>query len=325
VYSCEKSRSVFWIYCESPARFDEDYRKLGKLVKIPGYNESAPDPSQEIRGIVKNWLESKKSGDWIVVFANADNKTDLFPGSDGGESAGLARYIPKCAKGTVVIMTWDYEVAYQLAGSGVILTKEAMAPTDASILFRQHYPSGAPYNDTDCDQLLHELQYLPLAVAQVAAYLQINQHIISPTQYLAKFQRTKADQQNLLSKSVHNPLRPPLPQSSAGTAEAVLTTFEITFRQIQQQSPLADSILHLIACINPQGIPYELLATLESGGDEMLLGEALTKPWRNSTIYHSCNSRQTQQGRVTRFIHSSILQYSDRNLNFTLKSIDLED
>jgi hypothetical protein len=196
VYSCKKSHSVFWIYCESPARFDEDYRKLAKLVKIPGYNES--DSSQDIRGIVKNWLESKESGDWIVVFDNADNKTDFFPGSDGGESAGLAKYIPKCAKGTVFITTRDYEVAYQLAGSGDVLTKEAMAPTDASTLFRQHYSGGAPYNDADCAQLLHELQYLPLAVAQVASYLQINRQTISPTQYLAKFQRTKADQQQLL-------------------------------------------------------------------------------------------------------------------------------
>jgi hypothetical protein len=85
VYSCKKSHSVFWIYSESPARFDEDYRKLATLVKIPGYNES--DPNQDTRGIVKNWLESKESGNWILVLDNADNKTDFFPGSDGHESA----------------------------------------------------------------------------------------------------------------------------------------------------------------------------------------------------------------------------------------------
>jgi hypothetical protein len=118
-----------------------------------------------------------------------------------------------------------------LAGQRGLLTKEAMTPTDASTLFRQHYPSGVPYNDADCTKLLHELQYLPLAVAQVASYLQMNRQTISPTQYLAKFQRTKADQQQLLSKSVYNPFRPSLPESSAGTAETVLTTFEITFRQ----------------------------------------------------------------------------------------------
>jgi hypothetical protein len=129
-----------------------------------------------------------------VVFDNTDNKTDFFPSSDGGESTGLAQYIPKCAKGTIFVTTSDYEVGYQLAGSGDVLTKEAMAPTNGSTLFRQHYSGSAPYNDADCSQLLHELQYLPHAVAQVASYLQINGQTISPTQYLARFQRTKADQ-----------------------------------------------------------------------------------------------------------------------------------
>ncbi|KAI5790466.1 hypothetical protein FPQ18DRAFT_260807 [Pyronema domesticum] len=167
VYSCKKSHSVFWIYCESPTRFDEDYHKLAKLVKIPGYNEL--DPSQDTRGIVKNWLESKESGDWILVFDNADKKTDFFPGSTGGESCGLAKYMPKCAKGTIVITTRDYEVAQQLAGWRGVLTKEAMLPADATTLFQRHYPSGALYNEADCDKLLHELQYLPLAITQVAS------------------------------------------------------------------------------------------------------------------------------------------------------------
>ncbi|KAI5787433.1 prion-inhibition and propagation-domain-containing protein [Pyronema domesticum] len=222
---------VFWIHCESPARFDADYRRLAKLVKIPGYNES--DSSQNARGTDKNWLESKESGTWILVFDNPDNKTDFFPGSDGGESAGLAKYIPKCAKGTIVIKTRDSGVANQLAGPRGLLTKKAMVPTDASTLFQQQYPGGAPYNDADCAKLLQELQYLPLAISQVASYLQMNEQAISTTQYLAKFQQKK------------------------------------------KQSPLANSILRLIACIDPQGIPYELLATLESGGNEILLGEAL--------------------------------------------------
>jgi hypothetical protein len=223
-------------------------------------------------------LESKESGNWILVLDNADNKTDFFPGSDGGESAGLAKCIPKCAKGTIVITTRDYEVAHQLlAGSRGVLTKEVMVPTDASTLFQQHYPSGAPYNDVDCAKLLHELQYLPLTVTQIPSYLEMSRQMITPTQYLAKFQPRKADQQQLLSKPVYNPFRPYLPVSSARSAETVLTTFEITFRQIQKHSPLADSILRLIACIDPLGIPYELLATLEGGRDEILLGEALAK------------------------------------------------
>jgi hypothetical protein len=164
-----------------------------------------------------------------LVFDNADKKTDFFVGSTGGESHGLAKYIPKCAKGTIVIMTRDYEVTQQLAGWRGVLTKEAMVPTDTTTLFQQHYSSGAPYNKTDCDKLLHKLQYLPLAITQVASYLEMNRQMITPTQYLAKFQQTKVDQQQLLSKPVYNHFRPDLPVSSAGSTETVLTIFEITF------------------------------------------------------------------------------------------------
>ncbi|KAI5786661.1 kinesin light chain [Pyronema domesticum] len=306
VYSCKKSHSVFWIYCESPTRFDEDYRKLAKLVKIPGYNEL--DPSQDTRGIVKNWLESKESGDWILVFDNADKKTDFFPGSTGGESCGLAKYMPKCAKGTVVITTRDYEVAQQLAGWRGVLTKEAMVPADATTLFQRHYPSGAPYNNADCDKLLHELQYLPLAITQVASYLEMNRKTITPTQYLTKFQQTKADQQQLLSKAVYNPFRPELPVSSAGSAETVLTTFEITFRQIQKQSPLAGSILRLIACIDAQEIPHELLAELESRSDEIMLGEALAQLLNFSLLQLQVGSAGTRYT-LHSLVHLAI-QYS---------------
>ncbi|KAI5811962.1 hypothetical protein BZA77DRAFT_253896 [Pyronema omphalodes] len=299
VYSCKTSQSVFWIYCDSPTRFDEDYRKLAKLVKIPGYNEL--DPSQDTRLMVKNWLESKDSGDWVLVLDNADNKTDFFPGPTGAESHGLAEYIPKCAKGTIVITTRDYEVAQQLAGSKGVLTKHAMAPSDARILFHHHYPGDIKYSETDCDKLLDELQYLPLAITQVASYLQINRHTITPTQYLADFQRTKARRQQLLSRAVHNPFRPALPASSTRSDETVLTTFEITFRQILTQSPLAGSILRLIACIDAQAIPHELVTELASQSDDTLLSEALSKLVNFSLL--KCHTDSKEAGQTTYTIH----------------------
>ncbi|KAI5815406.1 hypothetical protein BZA77DRAFT_248604 [Pyronema omphalodes] len=300
VYSCRKSHSVFWIYCESPTRFDEDYRKLAKLVNIPGYKEL--DSSQDTRTMVKNWLESKDSGDWILVLDNADNRTDFFPGSTGAESDGLAKYIPKCAKGTIVITTRDYEVAQQLAITKGVLTKAAMSPPDARSLYLHHYYGGVPYNEADCDKLLDELQYLPLAITQVASYLQINRHTITPTEYLAEFQRTKASRQQLLSRPVHNIFRPELPLSSPGSAETVLTTFEITFQQIKKQSPLAGSILRLIACINAQGIPRALLAELTSQSEnDISFREALGR-----LVNFSLLQCQTDSTEATYTLHSLV-------------------
>ena len=67
--------SVFWVHAGSRARFEQDYRKLAKLVELPGCDE----PKEDIRPVVKDWLESPKSGDWILVVDNADNKRRFLP------------------------------------------------------------------------------------------------------------------------------------------------------------------------------------------------------------------------------------------------------
>ena len=53
----------------------------------------------------------------------------------------------------------------------------------------------------------------------------------------------------------------------------------ITFRQVQEQSPLSGSLLKLIACIDRQNIPHQLLACsgLEGADDEITLHEAISQ------------------------------------------------
>ena len=78
--------SVFWVHAGSRARFEQDYRRLSKLVELPGCD----DPKEDIRLIVKGWFESLRSGDWILVLDNADNKADFFAEDSESDSSGLA-------------------------------------------------------------------------------------------------------------------------------------------------------------------------------------------------------------------------------------------
>ncbi|CCX31527.1 Similar to kinesin light chain [Grosmannia clavigera kw1407]; acc. no. EFW99948 [Pyronema omphalodes CBS 100304] len=220
---------------------------LAKQVEIPGFEEN--DSTQDVKQLVKLWLEGDRSSNWVLVLDNADNRSDFFPSAERSDvsssdpSANLARYVPRASKGTVIITTRDFSVARQLAGPKGVLRKVEMDPNESEELFKQHYPSGSPYNGSDCAQLLQELQYLPLAVTQVAAYFEMLHPMLTPSQYLQKFKSTKEDQQRLLSKLFHNPWRPGI--SGSPNAEIVLTAFTITFSQIQHQSPLANSILRL--------------------------------------------------------------------------------
>jgi hypothetical protein len=61
VHSYDKSYHTFWIHCGNILRFEEDCRRIAKLVKPPGFSES--DSKQDTKRMVTTWLESETSGD----------------------------------------------------------------------------------------------------------------------------------------------------------------------------------------------------------------------------------------------------------------------
>ena len=277
-------------------QFEQDYRKLAGLVGLQGYD----DPKQDIRLIVKNWFESPESGDWIIVLDNADNKLDFFPelpsADENTDSDGLAAFIPQGSKGMVIITTRDREVADQLADMNV-LSKELMKPEEAKRLFQMQYPNAAVWNhDESILLLLKELQYLPLAIVHAASYLRLNP-LSSPSIYLKQFTSARDEQKRLLSK--------PYNLRRDSNAETVLAAFLITFRQVEEQVPLASSLLKLIGCIDRHDIPRELLARsgLNNSDNEIALSLALSKLINFSLLIDAVDGRVYE---IHSLIHLSI-------------------
>ena len=254
--------SVFWVHAGSRARFEQDYRKLSKLVALPGCD----NPKEDIRPVVKGWFESPKSGDWILVLDNADIKADFFS-KENSTFNGLARFIPRGGHGTVIVTTRDLGLADEVADSN-ILFKDMMEEAQAVQLFKKHYPAAIHHEHGLIIQLLRALQCLPLAIVQVAAYLRRNM-ACSLTNYIELF---KTCQRRRLSQPFKDLRR-------EANSETILTTLSITFRQVRERSPLSGSLLKLIACIDRQNIPHELLARsgLKGADDEITLREAISR------------------------------------------------
>ena len=105
----------------------------------------------------------------------------------------------------------------------------------------------------------------------MAAYLRRNV-ACSLASYIELFNSTRACQRRLLSQPFRDLRR-------EANSETILTTLSITFRQVQEQSPLSGSLLKLIACIDRQNIPHELLACsgLKGADDEITLREAISR------------------------------------------------
>jgi tetratricopeptide (TPR) repeat protein len=257
VYDFKNTRHVFWVHGGSPAQFEAGYRKIASLVQIQGHE----DPKVDIMPKVKEWLEGSDSKDWILVLDNADNKDDFFNEDASEDSTNtetrLASLIPVSDKGSVVVTTRDREVAVLLAGSNIIKKQPMDAQQALQLFHRKYRNSEMPQSSSeDIQVLLAALDYLPLAIVQAASYLTINT-TITATEYLEAFRTATGYQRRHLSTSgaQHYSTWSNLDKST----KTILATFSITFRQIQKQSPLANDILRVIACIHRQGIPHGLL------------------------------------------------------------------
>ncbi|KAI5820728.1 hypothetical protein BZA77DRAFT_384421 [Pyronema omphalodes] len=284
IYGYENKRPVFWVHAGSIAQFEADCQKLASVAKIPGHENT----EQHSGSIVKQWLESPESGEWILVLDNADNILDFYPKTAESTSseqsntiaisqAGIAKFIPRGSKGTIIVTTRDREVARSIAGPNVI-TKSKLHPEQALELFYHHCPNTEDTADdtsSTLQRLLEVLQYLPLAIVQAAAYLDLNRSV-SIAKYIKIFESKKASPElkRLLSKSHNNIWR-----GNKGNSDTILTTYSISFRQIQQQSKLADSFLRFMACIDRKAIPRDLLTEIHLDGveDGLLISEALDK------------------------------------------------
>ncbi|KAI5799425.1 hypothetical protein FPQ18DRAFT_417189 [Pyronema domesticum] len=269
-------------------QFEADYRKLGPFAKIPGHDDS----KQNIGLIVKEWLEGPQSGEWILVIDNADNKLYFYPEPKSTESKesntisiahhGIAKFIPRGSKGTIIVTTRDREVARNLANQNVIIKPE-LDPEQAIELFYQNYSNAqcTSPDTTALPRLLRELQCLPLAIVQVV--------------------------KRLLSKPHHNIWR-----DNNENAETILTTFSISFRQLQQQSKLADSFLRFMACIDRNAVPRDLLFQIHMNGveDELLISEALDKLVNFSILQNSKIDFGSGQGyEIHSLVHLTMQTY----------------
>jgi tetratricopeptide (TPR) repeat protein len=88
---------------------------------------------------------------------------------------------------------------------------------------------------------LKHLEYLPLAIAQAAAY--INKKRLDLAAYLTLLQDEEQDAVELISERFRDPGR------YKNIENAVITTWLISFKQIQHQDPLAADYLSFMACI----------------------------------------------------------------------------
>ncbi|KAF2470933.1 TPR repeat protein [Lindgomyces ingoldianus] len=238
--------SVFWMPALSMETFKQACAEIARALGIHQSQESEED----IRKLVQQRLSAKTAGKWLLVVDNADD-LDLLRG--GRQEQGLLDFLPESDDGLTIFTTRHYEVAQFVAG-GDVVEVEKMETQEAINLLNKLLIRNSLPNDTLMIDLLTQLDYLPLAITQAAAYINTNKSSIF--EYLRLLKNTEQDAIATLSREFHDNTR------YKHSANAIAKTWTVTFNQILKHDTLAADLLAFISFIEWKAIPSSILPAI---------------------------------------------------------------
>ncbi|KAL6821948.1 hypothetical protein J3E69DRAFT_339611 [Trichoderma sp. SZMC 28015] len=268
--------SVFWIHASNAARFRQAFLSIAQEYDIPDYAE----PKVDMLLLVKNWLEEKDHGEWLMIIDNADDMQLFFgqpaatatnPSKEKDEK-NLARYLPECAHGTILITTRNKQVGIRMTKGQQPIEVLRMNEGESVQLLRAKLKDTSA-TTTELSTLSSQLEHLPLALAQAAAFIQ--ETSITVHKYLQLLSNSAMNIVHLLSREFETVGR------DTEAPQAVAQTWILSFKQIEQQHVLASELLSFMSMLDRQDIPLQFLSHYgkQTGGGvprgEIELTEAL--------------------------------------------------
>ncbi|KAJ6189139.1 hypothetical protein N7519_004047 [Penicillium mononematosum] len=228
--------SVFWVHADTQATFVQDYKAIaGKL--------GLPDDltGEKLLTAVRDRIESLPR--WLLVLDNADDLT-VF------------------GNGKVLWTSRDNRIVGTLVSARRGIQVGRMSTDEAFCLLAKVKNSEDEISngeESDARKLVEELQWLPLAISQASAYMR--QTSMPIQQYLSRLLTGQERWRVLRAEQFDRHRRPGVPNS-------VLETWSISVERIRQENEMAYKILQVIAYVNNKNIPIEIMAAVDTLGNE---------------------------------------------------------
>ncbi|KAH7119495.1 hypothetical protein B0J13DRAFT_589975 [Dactylonectria estremocensis] len=237
--------SVFWVHADNETTFTQDYKTIAKKLGLDGALTG-----EDLLAAVREHLESEPQ--WLLVIDNADQLRLFGVGLAAETTKNLYNYIPRGPTGTVLWTSRDERIVGTLVGPRRGIEVSRMTPDEAmTLLETTRHRSTGDDEQQDASALLEELQRLPLAICQAGAY--IRRTLLTIQVYLAKLAEEKDRWRILKETEMDRHRRPEVPNS-------VLETWGISVARMQQESELAYRLINVLAYIDNQSIPFEIVA-----------------------------------------------------------------
>jgi hypothetical protein len=112
----------------------------------------------------------------------------------------LLEYIPRSQNGTIIITSRTKEVALKLVDDDDLIEVKPMDKPEALELLQRKLSATKKIEVVESQQLVEELNILPLAIVQAASYIRNRAPRYSVFQYLADSQRSDQEATKLLQK-----------------------------------------------------------------------------------------------------------------------------
>jgi len=250
--------AVFWAPAIDAETFQQAYQTIGSQLGIPGIDEKGAD----VKTLVQRCLSQETAGEWLLIFDNADD-LELWFTSEGKEATSrrLVDYLPTSSKGSILFTTRSWKVASKLAYQNVIQVAEMNEDMASQILENSLVEKEMLKDHETTFKLLAELTFLPLAIVQAAAYINVNKTTVA--QYLDLLKDTEFNVISVLSEDFEDEGR------YRKSKNPIATTWLISFDQIRMRDTLAFEYLSLMACVEPKEIPRSLLPPGSSKKEEI--------------------------------------------------------
>ncbi|QIW98225.1 hypothetical protein AMS68_003743 [Peltaster fructicola] len=240
--------SIFWISAVSKETIEQGFTEIARLLHIC----TSLDGAEDIKVLVQQRLSMTAAGEWIIIVDNVDDASVL---QTSGTSTGLMQHLPQNGLGIILFTTRDRRIAQSIVGSDVVEIMKMDQQEASRYLSSALTTHQLEYGDEkSLATLLDQLDHLPLAITQAAAYM--NTNVVTVSEYLRLLQNTEHDLIYMMSVELGDSTR------YEQAANAVASTWVVSFNQIVQDSAAA-SLLEFISCIEWKAIPYSILPEIQ--------------------------------------------------------------
>jgi Tetratricopeptide repeat/NB-ARC domain len=272
-YASDYPEAILWARADSREVLTADFASIAELLDLP---EKMEQDLTLVLAAVKRWMKDRTH--WLLILDNVE------------KPALIDEFLPTAHRGHILLTTRAQSVRF-LANN---IRVEKWSP-DVGALFllrrtkmialRDELDHAAPTDRDTAKEISQELDGLPLALEQAGAYIETSSCDLST--YLALYRRRRSI---LLKRG-----------SSFGEShpQSVVTTFSLSFQNVQKVNRAAIELLRCCAFLYPEAIPEMIItdgsaycgSTLRrTAVDPLKLNEALRELLRYSLVQRDADS-----------------------------------